>query len=344
MKKYFITGGAGFVGRNLAKRLLARGSEVYIIDNLFTGRIPEEWLDKDYKKSSYKKGVSLYHKGKSKLYFIKSDVVDFFQEEIKNKGQKSLLPKFDDIFHLASVVGGRELIEGDPLLIAKDLAIDSYFFLWLSRFPDKVKRVLYPSSSAAYPIELQNTGRNALKENDLSFNKLIGIPDETYGWSKVTGELLSRIAYKKYGIHIACVRPFSGYGEDQEVAYPIPAIARRVAARENPLTVWGDGKQGRDFVHIDDVLDAFFVILDNVRDGSGVNIGSGKLTSFLEVLKIFSKIEGYNPEIVKRTDKPVGVINRYCVNTRLKKMGWKNRITIKEGFMRVLEYQKVLLK
>ena len=121
----------------------------------------------------------------------------------------------------------------------------------------KPDRLLYASSSAAYPVDLQGKdGAVALKESDIQFGGRLGQPDMTYGWSKLTGEYLARIAHQHYGLHTACVRPFSGYGEEQDLSYPVPSIALRAAKREAPLTVWGSGLQGRDFVHIDDCIEA----------------------------------------------------------------------------------------
>ena len=95
------------------------------------------------------------------------------------------------------------------MMVALDLAIDAEFFYWICN--NKPNRVLYPSSSAAYPIDLQTTdGAIALKESDIDFTRM-GEPDMTYGWSKLTGEYLAKIAFKHYGVHITCIRPFSGY-------------------------------------------------------------------------------------------------------------------------------------
>ncbi len=103
------------------------------------------------------------------------------------------------------------------------------------------------SSSAAYPVNLQTSqGAVALKESDIDFEKNLGTPDMTYGWSKLTGEFLARIAARHYGVKVVCIRPFSGYGEDQDLTYPVPAIAARAARKEDPFEVWGTGKQGRD--------------------------------------------------------------------------------------------------
>jgi nucleoside-diphosphate-sugar epimerase len=247
------------------------------------------------------------------------------------------LPRFGDVVHLAAVVGGRMKIDGDPLSVATDLAIDAGFFAWAVR--ERPARILYASSSAAYPIHLQAAeGNVALREEYVDFEHgRLGVPDMTYGWSKLTGEFLSRIAAQKYGLHVACIRPFSGYGEDQDESYPVPAIAARAARHEDPLTVWGSGRQGRDFVHIEDCVSAMFRILDAVSDGSGVNIGSGKLTTFLEVARLFADLAGYVPRIHPLEDRPVGVQARYADVSRMKALlNWTPEIPIEAGFSRVL--------
>ena len=166
----------------------------------------------------------------------------------------------------------------------------------------------------------------------------MGQPDMTYGWSKLTGEYLASIAAKYYDVSVTCIRPFSGYGEDQDLSYPVPAIARRAALKENPFEVWGTGKQGRDFVHIEDVMDCTLHAMDHIKDGRAINIGSGKLTSFLDLIKVFTSFAGYNPEIKTLLDKPVGVHSRYAkmdyVNNEL---GWKPKLSLEEGMRRVYD-------
>jgi nucleoside-diphosphate-sugar epimerase len=165
----------------------------------------------------------------------------------------------------------------------------------------------------------------------------LGAPDMTYGWAKLTGEYLARVAATTYGLKVACVRPFSGYGEDQDVSYPIPAIAARAARREDPLTVWGSGRQGRDFVHIDDCVTVMGRALSMIHDGSAINIGSGHLTTFLEVAQLFANLAGYQPEIRPLEDKPVGVQARYADTSRLlARLHWSPRIPLETGFLRVL--------
>ena len=258
----------------------------------------------------------------------------------------TVLPGFDYVYALASVVGGRTKIDGDPIGVGIDLAIDAIFFLWLVRNKDKIGKVLYANSSAAYPVNLQKSeGHVALQESMIDFTTgELGQPDMTYGWSKLTGEYLSRLAASHYGISIACVRPFSGYGEDQDLTYPVPAIAFRVARGDDPVTVWGTGEQGRDFVHIEDCITAMMAAIEHIHDGSGVNIGTGKLTTFLEVAATFIELAGRRADIRPMIGKPVGVQSRYCDPAQMEQLlAWKPEISMEEGFGRVLAaaYERV---
>ena len=108
--------------------------------------------------------------------------------------------------------------------------------------------------------------------------------------------------------------------------------------KENPFEVWGTGHQGRDFVHIDDILDCIEVAMEKIHDGTAINIGMGKLTSFLELIQIFCGFAGYTPEIKPLLDKPVGVHSRYCNMDWVKEnLGWEPKISIEEGMKRVYD-------
>jgi nucleoside-diphosphate-sugar epimerase len=341
-KTHLVTGGCGFVGRNMVKRLFnTTEDQVIFIDNLTVGTHPSEWLDAPLQSSG--ENYEIYGDDK-RLLFLKSDVRDiirsFIDDETFFENTYGMnVPKINDVFHFAAIVGGRAKIDGDPMAVALDLSIDAEMFDWVCTY--KPDRFLYPSSSAAYPVDLQTeSDAIALKESDIDFDK-IGKPDMTYGWSKLTGEYLAQIAAEHYGVSVTCIRPFSGYGEDQDLSYPVPAIAARAAAKEDPFEVWGSGHQGRDFVHIDDVIDCILLAMDHITDGTAINIGMGKLTSFRDIIEVFCKFAGYEPEIKPLLDKPVGVHSRYCDMTFVKeKLGWEAKISIEEGMKRV--YEKAL--
>jgi UDP-glucose 4-epimerase len=341
MRTHIVSGGCGFVGRNMVKRLYSNTSDrIVFIDDLSVGIHPSEW-EWDPTRVSKTSGRGEKFADDDRLLYFKEDFRQFmrrFNEDPgfleRENGWK--LERFGDVHHFAAIVGGRAKIDGDPIKVALDLSIDAEFFEWVTRH--KPERVMYPSSSAAYPVDLQEEGKAiALKESDIDFDNM-GRPDMTYGWSKLTGEYLARITAQHYGIPVTCIRPFSGYGEDQDLSYPIPAIATRAAKKEDPFEVWGSGKQGRDFVHIDDVLDCTLLAMDHIQDGTAINIGQGRLTTFLEIIDLFTEFAGYDPEIKPLLDKPVGVHARYCDMSYVKeKLGWEPKISIREGMKRVYD-------
>ena len=338
MQPILITGGCGFVGRHVVQYVLNQGlgDQICLVDNLFTGRHPEEWLPTEARFEGTSGRVHSYRVDGRSIRFVQDDIRHFLSD-LREHPSDHEWRRFGSVIHLASIIGGRSVIDGDPLLVSTDLSIDAEMFHWAREA--KPDRILYASSSAAYPVHLQGTeGAIPLQEHYVEFGERIGLPDMTYGWSKLTGEYLSRVAARYYGLHVGCVRPFSGYGEDQETVYPIPAIAERVARKEDPLVVWGTGEQARDFVYIDDCVDMMFRVLDEVGDGSAVNIGSGVLTSFLDVARKFANIANYSPSIKPQIDKPAGVQNRYADTTlSVQRFRWTPATSLEEGFGRVYE-------
>jgi UDP-glucose 4-epimerase len=344
MKNHMISGGCGFVGRNMVKRLYNTTKDrIFFVDNLSVGTDPSTWLDVPLCREV--QGLKIYGEDE-RLMFLASDFEDVVRgltkDEFWFKNKFGIdMVEWDDVFHFAAIVGGRAMIDGDPMKVALDLSIDAEFFYWITR--KKPRRVLYPSSSAAYPVNKQTENDpTQLKESDIDFSNL-SQPDMTYGWSKLTGEYLAKIAASHYGVHITCIRPFSGYGEDQDFTYPIPSLAKRAVNKENPFEVWGSGLQGRDFVHIDDILDCTHQAMDVISDGTAINIGMGRLTNFQEVINIFTSLAGYRPEIKMLLDKPVGVHSRYSNMDYVKQtIGWRAKISLEEGLKRV--YQAVAKK
>lgn len=344
MKYHLVSGGCGFVGRNVAKYLYRNTQDtIIIVDDLSVGVKPTQWIAVEdtfgtNQPNRIEDNIEYWGEG-DRIIFWEGDFRQFLLNAQENDSwlkDTFGCERFSDVFHFAAIVGGRAKIDGDPMMVALDLAIDAEFFFWAVRH--KPDRVLYPSSSAAYPVELQREDENvALSESDIDFDHgRLGQPDMTYGWSKLTGEYLARIAAAHYDLSVTCIRPFSGYGEDQDLSYPIPAIAARAAAKETPFEVWGTGKQGRDFVHIEDCIDCILFAMDRIKDGSAINIGSGKVTSFLEIIDIFTDFAGYKPPIKTLLDKPVGVHARYAnMDYVFNELGWKPKIGLEEGMRRV---------
>ena len=250
------------------------------------------------------------------------DVRDFFAKDDT---------KFDVVIHLAAIVGGRATIEGNPLAVASDLAIDADLFQWALR--TRPGHLVYFSSSAAYPIFLQRAEyKQKLKEWDINLDH-IRTPDLTYGWAKLSGEKLASYA-RAEGLNITILRPFSGYGTNQSLDYPFPSFIKRGREKEAPFNVWGKGTQVRDFIHIEDIVRATFEAITNKVEVS--NLCSGRATSFIELAELVMMQAGYLAEIKTNPTAPVGVAYRVG-DTRKMLSFYEPRISLEEGIDRALK-------
>lgn len=239
--------------------------------------------------------------------------------------------RYDLVVHCAAVVGGRARIDGAPMAVADNLSIDSALWQWALR--TKPGRVVYFSSSAAYPVCLQSSPRfGPLTEGRIDLDA-IAQPDQTYGLAKLVGEAQARLV-RAEGVPVSVVRPFSGYGEDQALDYPFPSFIDRARRREDPFTVWGDGGQVRDWVHIDDVVGAVMVMVAEGIDGP-VNLCTGRATSFDELASLVCGAAGYAPALSHVLDAPSGV--RYRVgDPSLLSSFYVPRVSLEEGVARAL--------
>lgn len=307
-----VTGGVGFVGRHFVKRFVADGHKVTVVDLCLVDsavRVP-------------------FHQG----YHI---IVDDFRRYCRIES----CDQFDMIVHCAAMVGGRRLIDGDPIGVATNLAIDSDFFNWIVRGKKK-KHIIYFSSSAVYPVELQGRRMNCLLSETLQgFDSLrVGLPETTYGFAKLAGEYLAKQAREHYGVDVKVYRPFGGYGEDQDLDYPFPSIVDRVFQRHNPVIVWGSGEQQRDFIHIDDIVEAVLATHDKEWPVTALNLGTGNGISFRRLAELACIVAGYEPQVINDASKPEGVFMRVADLCFLGRF-YKPKISLVAGIERALAYR-----
>ncbi len=295
-----ITGDRGFLGRHFKVELARRGWQVAGLD------------------------IKATSAQDCRLYF----------RECLNRGME--LGAWDLVVHCAAVVGGRATIDGDPLATAESLSIDAEMFRWAA--VAKPGRVLYFSSSAAYPVSHQTKfnreQQTALHEDIIGLHDLeIGLPDQVYGWSKVTGELLA-VRLRDSGVPVTVVRPFSGYGEDQDDTYPFRAILERVRRREDPLEIWGTGKQVRDWIHVDDLVAGALAVAESSTEDP-VNLCTGVATSFMDLASMMGRAAGHTPVLKPLPEKPAGVAYRVGDPTRM--LGYyEPKVTLADGILRAL--------
>ncbi|WP_037421489.1 NAD-dependent epimerase/dehydratase family protein [Sinorhizobium sp. CCBAU 05631] len=315
MARALVTGGCGFVGRHLCDRLLAEGLDVVCVDSLKPGtgaKHPLRW-----------------RRPSVNFVFIEEDCRSYFETSCEH---------FDYVFHLAALVGGRMTLENETLLVVEDLAVDAALWRWVSEH--KPGNVVYFSSSAAYPVAFQTEEmQTPLSEDMISFERSLGVPDLSYGWTKLTGEYLMKLYVERYGGRAIAYRPFSGYGEDQDLAYPFPAICRRLVKQRGAaeVTVWGSGRQRRDFIHISDCVDFVWRTMDLLPTGRSLNVSTGCATSFIELAGLISEELGWSPKIVGTTSRPEGVFFR-CGDTELQRhFGLAPQVSLKDGIRRSLD-------
>jgi nucleoside-diphosphate-sugar epimerase len=291
VKRALVTGSNGFVGRRFVRRLVDDGWLVTAVDDLSVGIVAYKW-------------AFLPKTGVGGFDFMARDVREFFNSFRADP--------YDLIVHCAAVVGGRQNIDGDPLGVAQNLAIDADFFRWLARTGQRDQKIVYFSSSAVYPVDLQ-TERSHCKLSeglvDLSKTRL-GMPDQTYGWSKLSGERLAKVAVEQHGMDIKIFRPFGGCGPDQDMSYPWPSIIQRILNRENPIVVWGSGEQQRDFITIENIVDLVLITMDMLAPGESLNLGTGKATSFKELARLACLVLEHKAKIMGDESKPQGVFSR----------------------------------
>ena len=312
-KKVLVTGHRGFVGRHLTRALRARGDTVVGID---------------------------LRAGHDAVSFFRTDcpMGTGLAGEVREPGWGARKgTKFDVVVHLAALVGGRATIEGTPgELAARDLQLDASMFRWALALPENRRpgRIVYPSSSAAYPIELQDPvkfpGRE-LSECDIELDRARE-PDMSYGWVKLTGERLANWV-RTEGVPVTVVRPFSGYGGDQDLDYPFPSFIARALRREDPFEVWGSGQQVRDWIHIQDVTRQLVACVDGAvpDDVHAVNLCTGRATTFLELAELVTRRAGYSPQVLPLTYKPTGPSNRVGDPRLMRRYLPEPEVSLEEG-------------
>jgi nucleoside-diphosphate-sugar epimerase len=345
--KALVTGSSGFVGRHLCDEFERRGWDVVGIDL----RIGNHNVFQEVNRRGQDPFCAV--KGEPRSTFLHGDVREIF----KKRGERTFEfagilneleeTRFDLVAHCAYHVGGRTAIDGNPSLLALNLELDARLFEWAVR--TRQRAVMYFSSSAAYPIRYQELSAAryhgggpwiALSECLIDL-KDIQQPDARYGWAKLTGEQLAAAAAEQE-LRVHVLRPFSGYGGDQDKAYPFPAILERVLAGD--LSVWGSPGQTRDWIHIDDVVaGALAVYRDDFREP--VNLCTGVGTEFGVLATMMARQfgidvgavdpSGCSERVTYLPDQPTGVMVRVGDPTRMSEI-YEPVVTLEESIGQAL--------
>jgi len=203
-----------------------------------------------------------------------------------------------------------------------------------------VKKLMFLGSSCIYP----RLAPQPLKESYLLTGELEPT-NEPYAIAKIAGIKMCDAYREQYGCHFISVMPTNLYGPndnyDPETSHVLPALLRKfhqaVLNREPQVTVWGSGNPRREFMHVDDLADACFFLMQSYDEPGFINIGTGNDISIRELSELIREISGYQGEIRFDTTRPDGTPRKLMDVSKLSARGWKSSIPLKSGIAMVYQ-------
>ncbi|MBR4762169.1 MAG: SDR family NAD(P)-dependent oxidoreductase [Clostridia bacterium] len=303
-----VTGGSGFIGSNVVKLLIGEGYNVRVLDNLSSG---------------YIENIAEYVNAK-KVEFIKGDITHYPEVE-------AAMANVDVVFHLAASVGRQRSLD-NPQLDSEINLIGTVNVLEAMR-KCGAKRIVYSSSAAMFgelvtPTIDENHPQNA---------------DSPYGVSKLAAEKMILAYSGIYDITGVCLRYFNIYGVNQRFdlyGNVIPIFAKRIFAGE-PITIYGDGSQTRDFVNAKDVAIANLLASKSENGTDVYNLGSGESVTINWLAEKMQEIAGINVGIVYAPERPADV--KHCkanADKTARVLGFKASVGLEEGLKSYLDWYK----
>lgn len=326
--KTIVTGGTGFIGSHVVKRLVEEGREV-IVASSFSSIATDNLLNL---------GIEVECK--------EVDLRDY------NQALKAI-DTSQAVFHLAARIGNIQYLHdtsaAELAALQTNLIIDANVFR--ACLEKKVEKLVYASSVAVYPMDRQFSPNAVFSETDQAFEpgtyRLSLNPDGGYGWAKLVGELQLNLME---GIAIGIARIFNVYGENEplgETGHVVGDLIRKaILYPKEEFRVWGSGEQTRDFLYVSDCVDALLRLeekISNLNESQSnlyespliTNIGSGKATSIREVAKKIIEASGKNIEPIYDFQKLTGPISRTADITRARALlNWQPKVSLDDGLRR----------
>ena len=291
--KYAVTGGAGFIGSHLVKNLVERGNEVIVIDNLNTGK--KQNIEKISKK------------------------IDFFEVDIRDfSAIENILKNIDGVFHEAALASVQDSFRIPDEFFEVNVNGTENIFKIGKKLGIKI---VYASSSSVYG----NPIRIPIKESDGKN------PFNPYAKTKLEDDKLAE-KYAKNGLKVIGLRYFNVFGprQSKEYAGVIKLFLERIQQGLSPL-INGDGLQVRDFVYVDDVVNANILAMESNIDGEFFNIGTNSVVSVLDLANMIIKFSGLKLKPIHRPPVPGDVKATQADITKAKMMlKWKPTTDLKD--------------
>ena len=308
MAKFLVTGGAGFIGSNICRRLVSDGCFVRVVDNLLTG-----------KKNNLADIIN-------EIEFVEADMGD---EKIARKVMKDI----DIVLHQGALPSVPRSID-DPAATNRH-CVDATLTLLLAARDAKIKRFVYAASSSAYGDTPTLPKVETMPVNPLS----------PYAAAKLTGEYYCSVFYKVFGLETISLRYFNVFGPHQDptsqYAAAIPAFVTAIL-KNKPPTIFGDGEQSRDFTYVDNVVEAN-LLAAKVKHTSGdvINIACGQAVTVNEIIDIINSVTGKNVKPAYAPARPGDVKHSLADITLAKKLiGYKPMVSFGDGLKIAIEWYR----
>lgn len=306
-KNILVTGGAGFIGSNLVKYLIEEGNSVTVLDNFMSG---------------YRSNLKPF----PSIQIIKGDVRNKNTVEIAMKG-------VEIVFHLAASVGNKRSID-NPIVDAEINVLGTINMLEAAR-KEGVRKIVTSSSAGIF---------GELKTIPIKEDHPIE-PDSPYGCTKLCEEKLCLSYSKLYNIEVICLRYFNVYGQNQRFdAYGnvIPIFVFHML-RNEPILIYGDGEQTRDFVHVDDVVQANIKTAEIKGISGAFNIASGKRVTINRLVEIIN--DGHDNIKIEHIAERQGDVRHSLADISLahKKFNYTPNVELEWGIKNYIEWAKKII-
>lgn len=313
MSKILITGGAGFIGSHLAKRLLSQGHKVIIVDNL------NSYYDPNLKKARLKN----FLKGE-KFIFYKIDITD--KKALEQVFKKN---KIDIIVHLAAQPGVRHSLV-DPWVYGTTNVQGTINLMELAK-DVPVKKFILASSSSVY-------GEKAKIPFSESYK--IDSPASLYGATKMATELMGYAYHHLHGLKVVALRFFTAYGPWGRPDMAYFKFANLITSGK-PIDIYNFGKMKRDFTYIDDIIDGIMAVIKKNFDYEVFNLGNNKTVELEKFIGLLENNLGIKAKRNYLGNNPTELIATWANISRAKKMlGYKPKISIEEGLKKFVDWYK----
>jgi UDP-glucose 4-epimerase len=317
--KILITGGAGFIGSHLAEELLYQGEEVYVIDNLSTGRLE-----------------NIKHLAANPRFHITIETI------LEEKAVEELTSKCELIFHLAAAVGVRLIIEKPVDTIEINILGTEIVLKSANKFK---RKVILASTSEVY-------GKNSkvpFREDDDSVYGPTTKSRWSYACSKAIDEFLALAYFHEKKLPVVIARLFNTIGPRQTGRYGmvVPSFIQQ-ALLSHPITVYGDGKQSRSFTYVTDVISALIGLSEHPKAvGEVFNVGNGREITIERLALLIKKMTNSKSKIVyipydKAFEKGFeDMIRRVPDITKINHLiGYKPRVNLEESLEKIIDYYR----